>query len=251
MAILIETQKDLRSVYEQPFCYLCGKTIVEGDDLNDDHVPPSGIFNPSDRNVPLILRTHRACNSAQSPGDQVIAQLVGLIRGRVPSEKDRKLDIRVHDIEPGKSTAVLRGQELEQIVFRWVRGFHAALYGEPLSPATAFKMILPFPQMKQDGEILKPDPIPAPYQAFFETITESQATGRVDQIISRNGKCRYSCVWTQEDGGGRWFCVYRLDLYNWSELGDINNYERRECVGAYIRPDRSAPITAMKVPRSE
>ena len=73
----------------------------------------------------------------------------------------------------------------------------------------------------------------------------------MDRIVSRNGKCRYNCVWTQEDGGGRWLCIYRLDLYNWSEIGDINNYERRECVGAYIQPDRGAPNAATKVPRSE
>lgn len=253
MAILLQQQRDLRRVYAQPFCYICGKAVAHGDDLNDDHLPPSGIFKVTDRNAPLILRTHRECNSDQSADDQVIAQLVGPIHGRTPSKKDRPLDIQIHELSPGRTTGVLRGQDLERVLYRWIRGFHAALYGEylPPPPITAFMTILPFPKMAQAGAEPKPAAVPAAYRPFLEAITACQESGQIDQVVTRNGKCRYSCVWTEEDGGGRWFCIYRLDIYNWSDIGDVNNYERRECVGAYILPNKEAPIAATRKSREK
>ena len=252
MAILLEHQRDLRRVYAQPFCYICGKAIADGDNLNDDHIPPNGLFKSSDRSAPLILRTHRRCNSDQSADDQVIAQLIGPIHGRVPSRKDRPLDIEIHELGPGKTTGILRGQDLERVIYRWIRGFHAALYGEylPPPPESRFLTILPFPRMTQDRPEPNPDPIHDAYQPFMETIAECEKAQMVDQIITRNDKCRYSCVWTKENGGGRWFCIYRLDIYNWSDIGDVNNYERRECVGAYIVPNREVPERATRLARN-
>lgn len=253
MAILLDTQRDFRRVYKHTFCYICGRALVDDEVLNDDHVPPSGIFAVADRQPPLILRTHKSCNTAQSADDQVISQLVGAVRGRQPSGKNRKLNIRLQVVESGETTAILRGQAIDHMVQRWLRGFHAALYRELLPPApqTGFMTILPFPQTTQDGEILRPDPIPAAHAHFLKTIEQHKAADTTDRIVCRNGKCRYDCTWTQADEADRWLCIYRLDLYNWSELGDVNNFERRQCVGAYTHRDGSAPDTAAKVRRSD
>jgi hypothetical protein len=67
---------------------------------------------------------------------------------------------------------------------------------------------------------------------FVQEIRRNRLTRTLDVIQCRNGKCRYECVWATADDG-RWLCIYALDLYGWSELGDEVNFERLGCVGCY------------------
>ena len=77
----------------------------------------------------------------------------------------------------------------------------------------------------------------------MEELKRNRATGTLDQITCRNGKCHYECVWTQADKG-QWFCVYALSLYDWMQLGDWSRFESRGCVGAYLRPGGGVPAGA-------
>ena len=75
--MMLDTQQAMRRVKELPFCYLCGEKLSEPQ--NDDHVPPTSIFLPDDRNVPLILPTHKKCNNDRSDEDQLIGQLIDIL----------------------------------------------------------------------------------------------------------------------------------------------------------------------------
>lgn len=74
---------------------------------------------------------------------------------------------------------------------------------------------------------------------FVKELKRNRATGTLDRIVCRNGKCRYECVWSQADNGA-WICIYGLDLYQWINLGDTSS-ETRGCVGSYLRPQHGTP----------
>jgi hypothetical protein len=71
----------------------------------------------------------------------------------------------------------------------------------------------------------------------------------IDQITTRQQKMHYECVWLRADRG-QWLCFYALDLYGWTELGDVEVFGRRGCVGAYHRPDYGIPIGATRGERA-
>jgi hypothetical protein len=68
----------------------------------------------------------------------------------------------------------------------------------------------------------------------------NRGLGRVDRVVTRNGKCVHECVWIESDRPGVWFCAYALDLYGWVHLRDIDRFGRRGCVGMYVRADGTA-----------
>ena len=80
---------------------------------------------------------------------------------------------------------------------------------------------------------------------FVREIRRNRLTRTLDSIQCRNGKCRYECVWAKADDG-RWLCVYALDLYGWSDLGDIVHFDRVGCVGCY-EPGFAAPPSGAAV----
>jgi hypothetical protein len=61
--VSLSHQSDFRSVQALPFCYLCGRQFVPGDNKNWNHVPPECIFAPLDRD-PLWLPAHSICNKS-------------------------------------------------------------------------------------------------------------------------------------------------------------------------------------------
>jgi len=79
---VLRRNKDFQAVRKLPFCYLCGRELVNGDVVNADHVPPEAVFESCDRDPVLKLQTHKTCNSAQSVSDKKIAQLIALGRYR-------------------------------------------------------------------------------------------------------------------------------------------------------------------------
>ena len=38
-----------------------------------------------------------------------------------------------------------------------------------------------------------------------------------------------------------WICIYCLDLYNWTKLGDTRHFPARGCVGYYRRDHQGVP----------
>jgi hypothetical protein len=139
----------------------------------------------------------------------------------------------------------VRGANLERTIRRWIQGFHAALYQEPLGDIdkAVFMTALPFTKgiVRETGvDFVLTSPI---RQRIVEEIKKNRLTGSLDRIICGNTKCQYECVWTQFDRG-EWFCVYALDIYDWKRLGDTDHFVPQGCVGCYRREQKGTPRMA-------
>lgn len=254
MALLIRTQPQLRAIQSLPFCYLCGRPLVTNppEALNMDHVPPKKLFRVADRNPPLQLPTHESCNNGHSENDAVAAQLIDVMHGTAPTQQ--RFEAGAGTFADGSPGLAVRGFDMRALVRRWVRGFHAALYGE-FVPDGPFTTITPLPEanLNDDGSVtFGPVADVAPH--FVETLKKNRAVGALDTVICFNENCRYECVWVQADRG-EWMCVWALDVYGWIRLGDGRHFEPRGCFGAYRRaqggvPSGAAESTALSFPIS-
>lgn len=243
MSIVLSNQKDLRRCQGHSFCYLCGKPL--GDDKSADHVPPKAIFSSADRTPPLILPAHRTCNSGQSQSDEILGQLIAVLHGQYPDKDKLRLRLSVGQV-PGAPvpTGLLHCPDLSNKVWRWISGFHAALYGEYLPVDHAKRQLhLPLP----DGNLKEAEVFQNPAHAFRPIITEELKKNRmarqVDAIVCYNRKCEYNCIWVRADGG-EWLCMFGLRIYNWEDLGDPNMGPQRGCVGMYQPPIDRCPAGA-------
>lgn len=234
------SQSDFRKVQELPFCYLCGLTFTDRSGQNRDHVPPKAIFAKADRTPPLILPVHEACNKAWSDRDKVVGQLLAVQHGRVPTQRDVHLQIQVNQpSETGPPMALLTGINLHPVIARWVRGFHAALYGQPLPNDTPNNIHSPFPELKPTGSAFVTAPIPEQHRIFVEVIKQNRTAKRLDRIECYNRKCVYECTWEQMDNQA-WACFFAIQVYNWRALGEQHYAEPRGCVGWY-QPSTGLP----------
>jgi hypothetical protein len=239
----LHVHKDFQNVRKLPFCYLCGRAFIAGDDIDGDHVPPKAIFNTRDRQPSLKLRTHRTCNSAFSVDDKKIGQLIALRRWERPnSARDEALQLVYH---PDLGIA-LENLNVDAAVWRWVKGFHAALYRQPLIGDT-FAIQTPFPRGDKHPDGVRMRPLPPQHRVAVETIKTNRAAGSLDVIVANNGQLRYECVWCLADDGVQWFCMFALDIYDWKDLGSHTDaIPARGCAGLYALPDRSAPTDAAR-----
>src|SRR2546421_10460584 len=158
VTISLTKQSDFRIVQKRSFCYLCAKTFCVGDSKDRDHVPPSQLFATTDREPSLWLPTHKQCNGNRSAEDEVIAQFVGMVHGRPIAERGRKPKFAAGKFPDG-TLGVGAAIPLRPIIFRWVCGFHAALYDEPLGPAERF-VFPPLPESRVGETLVEPVPIP-------------------------------------------------------------------------------------------
>jgi hypothetical protein len=237
------TEKDLAAVRNPGFCYLCGKDFAVGDRINRDHVPSKALFAKPDRSPPLILMAHEACNTAEKDYDEQIGQLVSVLH-RKPERREqvRKLKLGMGKIGTSHVPAgLLVDFPFGRIVARWLKGFHAALYREPLPGNTPYKVSGPFPESNIAHGMR---PIEAVHPAFVAVIKKNRLTKSLDVIECNNGKCRYECVWSHLDDG-RDICVFALDIYRWSQLGDIHHAPERSSVGSYM-PEAGTPLNASR-----
>jgi hypothetical protein len=228
--VSLATQAELRAVQTLPFCYVCGRTFTAGDMLDRDHIPAKAVFDKRDRMPSLWLPTHKSCNADHGVLDQKIGQLIALRRYQVPTRRDRQLQFRIFRPDLG----AVENLDIRAVVWRWIRGFHAALYREPL-PTTRFMSSLqtPFPSGVATAVGFQIDPLPQQHLAFVETIKVQRAKRNLDRIRSNNGKLTYECVWCQADNGGPWLCIFALDLYDWKDLGLTPGQPARGCAGFY------------------
>lgn len=242
MSVQLLTQKHFQNAQRLPFCYLCGQPLPAAKrERSREHVMQTTLFLEADREPALILFAHEECNRKESAYDQEMGQLVGLLNDLRPNEDHNKLSLDVQPAPSGGETLVLTGIDFQAMIRRWLRGFHAALYREPLPSAGAFSTHPPLPSGRMEGDELKPDPIDPAHEKYVEVLKRNRAVNNLDRIICRNGKCRYECVWVRADGGQPWLCVFCLDIYDWIRLGDDNNFIPRGCVGAYARSDGGVP----------
>jgi hypothetical protein len=229
---------------------LCGKPFAEKAEKTRDHVPPKAIFATEDRGCPLILPTHLSCNGAQSNYDEIVGQLISAIYGKYPEPKNIRLNVEVAEsAATGTPAAWITGTNFHRIIGRWLRGFHAALYGEYLpdndgtKDGTKFSFDPPFPigHFDEHGEIMV-EAIPPHHTFFVEQIKRNRLAGRLDRISCFNGKCIYECVWDKADDGQA-ICIFALNVYDWSALANTDDFPRRGCVGVYL-PAKGRPASA-------
>lgn len=230
----ILTQKELRDARRLDFCYLCGDRFEASSKRSSDHVPPKAIFAKKDRDPPLILPTHHKCNQKRSGEDELIGQIVALLHGKYPPEDQLKLPLVLMNRGPNRSPrAGLRDVPLVRIIYRWVRGFHAALYGQYLPADAGGYIYTPFPvYLEKDGVFSSQDDTPERHE-FTAVFKQHRKLERLDQVVCYSAKCDYRCVWLEFDNGHP-FCLFGLRLYNWEELGDPTLPPKRGCLGWYF-----------------
>lgn len=238
--VILETQKDFRGVRRLPFCYLCGDWFVEADVADGDHVPPKAAFNARDREPALKLETHRKCNGSFSVADRKVGQLIALRRREEPPPVWNQ----ALKFATGGGMAAVTNLNLDAAVWRWIRGFHAALYRQPLLEAH-HTLRTPFPRADGARGQYVLQPLLEQHKLAVATIKRNRAWNNLDRIVSNRGQLRYECVWCLADDGRSWLCVFGLDIYDWKDLGHSTAaIPARGCAGIYSIKDSAAPAGA-------
>jgi hypothetical protein len=236
------TQSDFRAVQKLPFCYLCGRDFLEGNSQNRDHVPPECIFERSDRE-PLLLPAHTACNKAFELLDEKIGQLIALRYGKVPQDpRHRRLKFA---ISPQGVHGAVVNLDIDAAVWRWIAGFHAALYRES-GVGIGGSLVTPFPKARMVRGRPVLDPLRVQHRLFVETIKSNRRRDNLDRVSFNKGKLTYECVWQQADNNGPWMCIFALDIYDWKDLGRTPGLPARGCAGFYVTPAQTVPANATK-----
>ena len=205
--IELRTQQAVRALQRLPFSTFAANSerIVK----NCDHVPPSTLFLFPDRNFPLILPTHYNCNHDRHLEDQTIGQLVGILHEQARDPEHLRMESIAGIAADGQLFVAAGGFDLRAIIRRWVLGFHAALYREFLNAGQAFMTFPPLAEGNRDN--LEIQRVPEIIPEVVRAIRFNRSLGKVDRLITRNGKCVYECVWMESDAPGTWFCAYALD----------------------------------------
>jgi hypothetical protein len=234
------TQKQFSGVSALSFCYLCGKNFLPDDVTDRDHNSARGVFASTDRQPALILKSHKACNWAQGIADNKIGQLLKLKRGEVPSNPKHR--ILKFTWLPRQAVSAVTNVEVDRAVWRWIRGFHAALYGEPLEDRPERALVTPFQRGRPFGRNFGIEGIKPQHLKFVEVIKANRVRNNLDRICSNRGKLTYECVWVrmQAQTASPWACVFALDLYDWKDLG-APELGQRGCAGCYLLPDGRRP----------
>jgi hypothetical protein len=159
-----------------------------------------------------------------------MGQLVSLIHGKMP--RPNMLNTKLIALVGSLSPKLFIELDVKSAIWRWIRGFHAALYQEYLPDSTMRAIHVPAPSFKRHGSRIVLDDRLRQHIEFVKELKKNRQVGRVDSIICRNGKCIYECVWAKADNGF-WVCCFALQIYNWKELGS-EDHPQRGCVGLYI-----------------
>jgi hypothetical protein len=235
---IINTDRHLRRVRNLEFCYICGNEFTKENPATDDHVPPKKIFKAVDvGNRTLILNAHRVCNNSNSATDEIMGQLLSIVHA--PHKSRRKLKGLLRQTarpDTGEPVLALEGINLKSAIWRWIRGFHAALYERFLPNDIDFSLLEPLPRSDRVFGGVIPAGIMEQYAHISSIVKRSRTTGRIDSISAYGGSVRYECTWLKSDSGDRFGCFFALDVYNWMKLGSRELGPQRGCIGHYIDP---------------
>ena len=157
------------------------------------------------------------------------------------SERDQALDLKFFTPQ----VVAVVNVDIPGEIWRWVKGFHAALYQTPYPPNARGALVTPFPSapLGSDGKV-EFDPIKPQHLTFVETIKVNRAEKNLDMINCNFGKLVYECVWCLFDDNHTWACIFAIDLYGWKELGNQYVQPKRGCAGFYTLPDGGLPHNA-------
>jgi hypothetical protein len=133
---------------------------------------------------------------------------------------------------------------LDRIVWRWVRGFHAALYREFLPSKRGGFVHTPFSPGRKDGENITFERIHPEQFLVPAEIKKNRIARNIDVIEFCNQKCRYESVFVRLDNGAP-VCFWALRLYEWEKLADSRWPGTHGCIGSYY-PPAGIPSTAAK-----
>lgn len=246
--VTILTPKEREAAVRRPsFCYLCGQPLgaKKGIGWNRDHVPASSYL--TGRSAALPMRAHPECNSLWSMRDERAGQMIAILIGRYPRSPERtRIDVtKFTNVATGESHFAVEAFDFEQDVWRMIRAFHAALYGEFLSPDTPTSVSLPFPSGHAPNGVPSYDEPPMWHRAVVKDVLRAAQLDRVDRLTCAGGECEYKCTWIAlPQAPCR--CVWALRIHNWKDLGDTR-FPSRGCVGYY---DPTAPPKgASRVPQ--
>ena len=232
--MILNSQKQFQELRKLDFCYLCGQKfkVDEKPEPNRDHIPPKSLFAAVDRiNMAFNLPTHPSCNNQRSNEDEVMGQLAGVLHGKHPESTALKNKLSLFPVAKSPEPFIGLQLPLQPIIWRWIRGFHTALYHEFIPGGIGGFILEPLPKgYMKDGRVII-DPPPKDYELWVEFIKVNRSRDSLDTIFCWGGKCRYECGWTTLDDG-RNICVFALRIYNWEDLGDVR-YPKRGCVGYY------------------
>jgi hypothetical protein len=164
----------------------------------------------------------------------------------VPAEGKGRLKFRLfRDPGSGEISGAVANVEVREAIERWVRAFHAALYREPLDPATRFGIETPFAVAVPTPNGIVRDTGRPQHRIFVQTIKENRAANNVDFLATNNGKLRYESVWSPTTQG-IWVAVFALDIYDWKDLGRLSTGAAKGCVGFYQTPTGAPPVKASR-----
>jgi hypothetical protein len=232
--MLLNTLQQFQKLRGLGFCYLCGKPLSEGR-TNLDHVPPKNIFAVGDRTPPLKLPVHESCNSNWILDDEKMGQLLGGLHGKSLDVAKLRLQIQgFQDLGSGNQLIGVGNLDVRGFVRRCLRGFHAALYEEPLPDNVDTAILTPFAEGQPEADGVHFQPTDVQFFKFSEFLQKSHVAGATDRVEAYNGKCLFKCAWSKDDSGRAWIGIFGLDIYNWVRIAGDSPTGKRGCIGAYF-----------------
>lgn len=239
-------EHDFKPLKRTPFCYLCGKLFEPSDNPTDEHVFARKTFDKTERVPSFVLPAHEECNTKKSLADSVMKGFLDLQRGEVPDKSLGFEFVESFDKETNTPTLGVRHKRLYGAVGQWLKGCHAALYGQPLPGATKNLIFLPMRTgLFTKGET-QFDPHLRQRRSFATELKRCIHAKVIDEIVCNDGRVRYACVWAHHDPpyDFSWFCIFGLQVLDWFKYAD-ENAGRLNCMGHYW-PSEGLPSSATK-----
>lgn len=230
----VTSAPEIRAAAKLEFCYVCGCSFADGAAPTRDHVPPKRIFSEAQaQDRPLILRAHAHCNNSNSGTDKIVGQLFSLTHDEAAPRRKLKSMLRRVNLPHSEPVAAVDGIDLNRAIWRWIRAFHAALYAQFMTDHTSYSILPPLPTLELVGECAVPVAVREQYPDISHILKQCRACDQFDSLRAWGGSLRYECAWVRADGG-RFVCLFALDLNNWIKLGDVGGVTKRGCVGHYV-----------------
>jgi hypothetical protein len=165
--------------------------------------------------------------------DVKTAQLIGITRGQKFKRNHVALNVAPWpSAEHEQPIGILSNLDLGAEIWRWVRGFHAALYQSYLPADRLHGICEPVPKGDLTPRGLQVIDRPHIRDAMKQVLLLSLEAEQIDVIRSNSGKLLYSCVWVLPPLDESWGCCFGLKVYDWKNVGDPR-FPRRDCFGWY------------------